>query len=60
MSDRRKEEEIPVTPEMIEAGTEVFSGFDRRVDFMDEVVALIYRRMEHARRLTDQGRAQDR
>ena len=42
---RQPAAEIEVTPEMVEAGVEVFCAFDRRFDSEDDVVKEIFRVM---------------
>ena len=39
------EDEIEVTPEMIEAGVNEFCAYDARFESAEDVVALIFRRM---------------
>jgi hypothetical protein len=43
-------EEIEVTPEMVETGRHVLWSYNRENDFAEEVVSLIYRKMESVRR----------
>lgn len=43
-------EEIEVTPEMIETGRDVLWSYNRENDLAEEVVSLIYRKMESVRR----------
>lgn len=40
--------EVKVTPEMIEAGVQIFSAFDRRFDGEEETVVAIYQEMRRA------------
>jgi hypothetical protein len=49
------EDEIEVTPAMIEAGVDVLSGFDPGFDTYETAVAIIYEAMEAARRSFSTG-----
>jgi len=53
MPDRQNEPpeaELEITPEMIEAGEEEFTGYDSRVDDLKDVVRAIFLRMDRIRK----------